>query len=170
MFSQFFVSDFGTRSEIAVMAPPQTCVRTGPVAHCAAMSGPDFAAAAAWNVAMNVSVACSTTLILTDGFFASYALTAFASHLLAPGASASPQNHMVRLVALAWPALALFAPALPTEKAAVSARAVTATAVTHVRLFRDDPPDGSRRMPTPRSRPAFTHTEIRWEAHMIAAA
>jgi hypothetical protein len=42
--------------------------------------------------------------------------------------------------------LALFAPALPTEKAAVSARAVTATAVTHVRLFRDDPPDGSRRM------------------------
>ena len=71
MFSQFFVSDFGTRSEIAVMAPPQTCVRIGPVAHCAATSGPDFAAAAAWNVAMNVATGCVTTLILMFGFFAS---------------------------------------------------------------------------------------------------
>ena len=98
MFSQFFVSDFGTRSEIAVIAPPQTCVRTGPVAHCAAMSGPDFAAAAAWKVAMNVATGCVTTLILMLGFFASYDFTAAASHLSAPGASSSPQNHIVRFV------------------------------------------------------------------------
>ena len=97
VFSQCATSSGGTRSEIAVTAPPQTCVSTGPVAHWAPMSGPALAAAAAWNVAMKVSVACSTTLIEMLGFFATYAVTAAAIALFAPGASASPQNHMVRL-------------------------------------------------------------------------
>src|SRR6188768_1780621 len=97
VFSQCATSSAGTRSEIAVTAPPQTCVSTGPVAHWAPMSGPALAAAAAWNVAMKVSVACSTTLIEMLGFFATYAVTAAAIALFAPGASASPQNHMVRL-------------------------------------------------------------------------
>src|SRR3954453_19876243 len=79
------------------MAPPQTCVSTGPVAHCAPMSGPFLAAAAAWNVAMNVSVAWGTTLIVTFGCAASYAFTEAASAAFAPGASSLPQNHIVRL-------------------------------------------------------------------------
>ena len=68
MFSQWAISSAGTRSEIGVMAPAQAWVSTGPVAHCAAMSGPDLAAAADWNVAMKVSVACSTTSIVTLGW------------------------------------------------------------------------------------------------------
>src|SRR3954447_22320665 len=81
---------------MGVIAPPQTCVSTGPVAHWAAMSGPDLDAAAVWKVAMNVSVACSTTLMETSGCAFSYAFTAFASHLFAPGASDSAQNQNVR--------------------------------------------------------------------------
>ncbi len=118
---------------------------------------------------MNVATGCVTTLILMLGFFASYDFTAAASHLSAPGASSLPQNHMVRFVVAC--ALVLFAPALPTESAAMSASAVTAAAPIHLRVVRADLPDGSRRMPIlSRSRPTFTHTEIRREAHMIAAA
>src|SRR3954470_6718203 len=98
VFSQCATSSAGTRSEIGATAPPQTCVSTGPVAHWAPMSGPDLAAAAAWNVAMKVSVACSTTLIEVSGCAFSYDLTALASHLFAPGASDSAQNQKVRFV------------------------------------------------------------------------
>jgi hypothetical protein len=94
---QCLSSDAGTRSEIGVIALFQTCVSTGPVAHCAAMSGPRLAVAAVVNVWMNVSVACGTTLMLTFGWVFSYALTAAESHLFAPGASRSPQNQNVRL-------------------------------------------------------------------------
>src|SRR5258705_12410651 len=64
---------------------------------------------------------------------------------------------MVRfVVALACAPPELFAPALPTENAAAIVRAITAIAPTHLRVFRADPPDGSRRMPMlPRSRPTL---------------
>jgi len=53
--------------------------------------------------------------------------------------------------------LVLLAPALPTESAVVSASAVTAIAAAHLRVFRADPPDGSRMTLTPRRRPvSFT--------------
>ena len=94
VFSQWLTSSGGTRSEIGVTAPPQTCVSTGPVAHCAPMSGPVLAAAAAWNVAMKVSVACGTTLIVTFGCAASYAVTAAASASFAPGrVVVAPEPH-----------------------------------------------------------------------------
>ena len=151
VFSQCATSSGGTRSEIAVTAPPQTCVSTGPVAHWAPMSGPAFAAAAAWNVAMKVSVACSTTLIEMLGFFATYAVTAAAIALLAPGASASPQNHMVR--STFSPLAAVLAVLLVSAAAGVELAAVV------VESLLDEPPHAASTRPAKTTRipihPAF---------------
>src|SRR4051812_38135310 len=123
---------------MAVTAPPQTCVSTGPVAHCAAMSGPFFAAAAAWKVAMNVSVACGTTLIEMFGWAASYAFTASPMASFAPGASSLPQNQKVRST------FSLLAAALVAPPAAAVVPAAEL----------DDPPDDPPQ--AARTRPAST--------------
>src|SRR5581483_212267 len=91
VLSQCFSSSAGTRSLIGVTASDQTKLRTGPVAHCEAMSGPLFEAAAVWNALISVSVDWGTTLIVMLGWVFWYSATVSAIHLSAPGASDSAQ-------------------------------------------------------------------------------
>ncbi len=67
MLSQCFISSVVTRSLIGATESDHTKLRTGPVAHWEAMSGPLLEAAAVVNALISVSVDCETTSIVTLG-------------------------------------------------------------------------------------------------------
>ena len=78
---------------MAVTAPPQTCASTGPVAHCAPMSGPGLRRRGGLERRDDVSVDCVTTLIVMFGFFGLVRRDGGRSALVRAGCGVAPEPH-----------------------------------------------------------------------------
>ena len=170
VFSQCATSSGGTRSEIAVTAPPQTCVSTGPVAHWAPMSGPGLGRGGGLERGDEGVRGLLDDLDRDVGVLRNVRRHGGGERLVRAGASASPQNHMVRLT-FSPLAAALVAP----EAAGVELAAVVAVFAIGRRRTRRargpprrrrcpiqqafDPRATARMAPPPRSAPTFTVSE-----------